>query len=108
MKLLLDESVPKWLAVFFPESYIVRTVQQMGWAGSGNGRLLGLAAGEQFGVLVTIDRGIEHQQNVGILPIAVVVMLASRNRLRELQPLVPDVVSVLSGDVQKRIYPVAA
>ena len=108
MKLLLDESVPRRLAAFFPESYIVRTVQQMGWAGTGNGRLLFLAAGEHFDVLVTVDRGIEHQQNVGTLPIAIVVMLAPRNRLRELQPLVPGVVSVLSGDLEKRIYHVAA
>ena len=79
----------------------------MGWAGTGNGRLLFLAAGERFDVLVTVDRGIEHQQNAGALPIAVVVMLAPRNRLRELQPLVPDVVSVLSGDLQKRIYHVS-
>ena len=108
MKLLLDESVPRRLAVFFPESCIVRTVRQMGWAGTGNGRLLFLAAAEGFDVLVTVDRGIEHQQNVGTLPVAVVVMLAPRNRLRELQPLVPGVVSVLSGDLQKRIYHVAA
>lgn len=108
MKLLLDESVPRRLAAFFPESYIVRTVQQMGWAGISNSRLLLLAAGEHFDVLVTVDRGIEHQQNVDTLPIAIVVMLAARNRLRELQPLVPDVVSVLSGDLEKRIYHVAA
>ena len=83
MKLLLDESVPRRLAVFFPESYIVRMVQQMGGADTGNGRLLFLAAGEHLGVLVMVDRGIEHQQNVGTLPISVVVMSAPRNRLRE-------------------------
>ncbi len=80
----------------------------MGWAGTGNGRLLFLAAGEHFDVLVTVDRGIEHQQNVGTLPIAVVVMLVRRKRLRELQSLVPGVISVLSGDLQKRIHYVLA
>ena len=108
MKLLLDESVPRRLAEFFPQSYIVRTVQQMDWAGTGNGRLLFLAAAEGFDALVTVDRGIEHQQNAEALPIAIVVMLALRNRLRELQPLVPGVVSVLSGGLQKRIYHVPA
>lgn len=108
MKLLPDESVPRRLVVSFPESFTVRTVQEMSWAGTGNGRLLFLAAGEQFDAFVTVDRGIEHQQNVDTLPIPVVVMLAPRNRLRELQPLVPGVLSVLSGDLQKRVYHVSA
>ena len=43
--------------------------------------------------LVTVNRGIEHQQNVSELPIPVIVMLAPRNRLAELQPLLPGVAS---------------
>ena len=37
MKLLLDESVPRRLASSFPEAFTLRTVQEMGWAGTGNG-----------------------------------------------------------------------
>ena len=91
MKLLLDESVPRRLAASFAESYPVHTVQQMEWEGTGNGLLLSLAAGRGFDARVTVDRGIECQQNLEELPIAVIVMLAHRNRLRDLQPLVPDV-----------------
>ena len=108
MKLLLDESVPRRLGASFPEPFTVHTVQEMGWAGTENGRLLLLAASQQFDALVTVDQGIEHQQNVKDLPIPVVVMLASRNRLQELQPLVTGVVSVLSGDLQRRVYRVSA
>ncbi len=107
MKLLLDESVPRRLALSFPEPFTMRTVQDMGWAGTANGLLLSLAAAEGFDVPVTVDRGIEHQQNVSELPIPVVVMLAPRNRLAELRPLVPSVVDVLSGDLQRRIYRVS-
>lgn len=104
MKLLLDESVPKRLAASFPDLFAVHTVQQMGWAGTVNGALLTLAAQENFDAFVTVDRGIAHQQNLNDLPIPIVIMLASRNRLVELQPLVPRVVEVLSGDLQKGIY----
>ncbi len=104
MKLLLDESVPRRLALSFPESFVLHTVQEMGWAGTANGLLLSLAAAEGFDALVTVDRGIEHQQNLSELPIPIIVMLAPRNRLVELQPLVPSVVDVLSGDPQRRIY----
>ena len=107
MNLLLDESVPRRLASSFPDSFTVRTVQDMGWAGTANGLLLTLAAAEGFDVLVTVDRGIEHQQNVSHLPIPVIVMLAFRNRLAELQPLVSSVTRLLSKPLENRFYRVS-
>ena len=107
MRLLLDESVPRRLGTFFPAAYEVRTVPRMGWAGTGNGALLRLAADRGFDALVTVDRGIAHEQNLNDLPVPVVIMLAARNRLDELRPLVPKVVDVLSGTVHKRIYHVS-
>ena len=107
MRLLLDESVPRRLGTFFPAAYEVHTVPRMGWAGIGNGALLRLAADRGFDALVTVDRGIAHEQNLNDLPVPVVIMLAVRNRLDELRPLVPKVVDVLSGTVHKRIYHVS-
>ena len=76
----------------------------MGWAGSTNGELLRLAAGGGFDALVTVDRGFEYQQNLSSLPIPVVILVAARNRLQELEPLVPGVVEVLSRQLQPGIY----
>ena len=104
MKLLLDESVPRRLASSFPTSFTAHTVQQMGWAGTGNGRLLSLAAGEGFDAFLTVDSGIEHQQNMRDLPLPIIIMLGVRNRLSELKPLVPGVMEVLSGNLHRRIY----
>ena len=108
MKVLLDEPVPRRLAAEFPESFGVRTVQQMGWAGCSNGELLRLAADHGFGVLVTVDQGFAFQQSVRNLPIPVVIMIAGRTRLQELRPLVPEVIAVLSGDLGQRIHRVVA
>ena len=104
MKLLLDESIPRRLALSFPEAFTLRTVQRMGWTGTRNGRLLSLAAKEDFGAFITVDRGIEHQQNTSRLPLPVIIMLARRSRLAELQPLVPGVLEVISGQLERRIY----
>ena len=108
MRLLLDESVPRPLRTSFPASYKVRTVPQMGWAGTENGALLRLAAESGFDALITVDRGIAHQQNWSRLPIPVVIMLAASNRLDELGPLVPKVIGVLSGTLHRRVYHVSA
>ncbi len=104
MKLPLDESVPRRLAGDFPESFTLHTVQEMGWTGAENGLLLSLAAGRGFAAFIRVDRGIEHQQNANELPIPVVIMIAARNRMQELQPLVPRVVAVLSDGLQRRVY----
>ena len=104
MKLLLDESVPRRLVSSFPEVFTLHTVQEMGWAGTGNGLLLSFAAREGFDAFITVDRGIEHQQNTRALPLPIIIMFGVRNRLAELQPLVPGVVDLLSGHLQRRIY----
>lgn len=108
MRVLLDESVPRRLGATFPKSFEVSTVQQMGWAGYLNGRLLRLAADHGFEALLTVDRGFEYEQNLQELPIPVVILIARRSRLQELQPLVGTVVALLSGDTERRIYLVEA
>ena len=104
MKLLLDESVPRQLGGFFPDAFEVRTAQRMGWAGSKNGDLPGRAAVHGFDALVTADRGIEYQQNSDRLPIPVLVLIASRTRVQELRVLVPRVVDIVTGNLQRRLY----
>ncbi|MEM8942883.1 MAG: DUF5615 family PIN-like protein [Pseudomonadota bacterium] len=76
MKLLLDESIPRKLAGFFPDSIAISTVSEMVWAGTKNRKLLALAAERDFLALITADRGLEYQQNMASLPILVVVMVA--------------------------------
>lgn len=74
MRLLLDECVPKRLKREFP-GHEVRTVPEAGWAGFKNGALLRAADG-RFDVLVTVDQGVQYQQNLAGLRISVVVMVA--------------------------------
>ena len=70
--------------------------------------LLQLAASErQFSALVSVDQGFEFQQNVNTLPIPVVIV-ARTNRLQDLQPLVPDVVSIPNSDPDIGFYRVLA
>jgi predicted nuclease of predicted toxin-antitoxin system len=58
VRLLFDECLPKRLTRAFP-GHEAKLVQQVGWAGIGNGRLLALAAA--FGAFVTVDANLSHQ-----------------------------------------------
>lgn len=107
MKLLFDESVPRPLAAHFPRSFEIRTVRRMGWSGRSNGDLLRLAASHEFDGFVTADRGIEYQQNLEHLPLPVILLIASRTRVQELRPLIDQVVDLVNGDLQRRVYRIA-
>jgi predicted nuclease of predicted toxin-antitoxin system len=87
MRILLDECLPRRLKDELAE-HEVRTVPDCGWQGKKNGELLSLAAGE-YDAFVTVDAGIEHQQSLGSLSIAVVALRARSNRIEDLRPLMP-------------------
>ena len=93
MRLLLDECVDRGLARRLV-GHSIQTVQQMGWSGLKNGRLLSRAQ-HRFDVLVTVDRGLTYQQSVADHKIAVLVLIAPSSRLRDLEPLVPDILAAL-------------
>ena len=101
MRLLLDECVPKRLERE-SRGHDAKTVQDMGWAGIKNGALLRLADG-QFDALLTVDQGIEYQQNLSGLSICVVAMMAPSNDVDDLRPLLPGVeqalLSVRPGEI---------
>ena len=93
MRILLDESLPRRLIGEF-SGHKASTVTENGWSGLENGELLRTAAGS-FDVFLTADQNIEYQQNLSELPLAVVVLVAYRNRLDTLRPLIPELLDHL-------------
>jgi hypothetical protein len=76
MKPLIDECLPRTLKRLL-EDHECQTVQEMGWSGKKNGVLLSLAELE-FDVLVTVDQGIEYEQNLANRKMAVLVLKSDR------------------------------
>ena len=93
MRVFLDECVD-WRLSRDLVGHDVKTARQMGWTTIENGPLLALAS-EQFDVFVTVDQNLAHQQNVAALPIGVIILQARTNRLTDLRPLVPKLLSAL-------------
>jgi predicted nuclease of predicted toxin-antitoxin system len=79
VRILLDECLDWRLGRELP-GHEVKTVQDMGWAGIKNGRLLALAESD-FQVFVTGDRNLSFQQNLPRFAIAVVVLKGESIRL---------------------------
>jgi predicted nuclease of predicted toxin-antitoxin system len=95
LKILLDECID-WRLSRDILGHEVRTAHQMGWSTVNNGELLAFAE-KEFDVFVTVDRNLSFQQNLAAFGIAVIVLRARSNRLAELQPLVPKLLTCIAS-----------
>jgi predicted nuclease of predicted toxin-antitoxin system len=95
VRILLDACVPRKLA---PElhGHEVKTARQMGWQNSRDGELLDRMGG-RFNVLITMDKNLRYQQLLQHRPLAILVLRARSNRLPDLLPLVPNILSAFDN-----------
>lgn len=95
MRFLFDECLPGRLRRHLP-GHEFSTVQREGWAGVKNGRLLAqITASGRFDVFVTVDKNLPHQQNLGGIPFAVVVLRARSNNYENTAPLMTELLARL-------------
>ncbi len=106
MRILLDEPVPRRLGAALA-GHEATTVPKSGWAGIKNGKLLALAA-TRFDVFLTTDQNIGFQQNLSALPIAILVIVANSNRMKDIEPLVPEILKELNHLPPKTLRKVGA
>ena len=85
MRVLLDECVNPRVRDAFPK-HEVRTVNEMGWGGITNGKLMALAQ-RTFDVFVTVDQNIEHQQNLAKFTLGLVVVAVPDNNIKYFRPV---------------------
>lgn len=93
MRILIDECLPRRLGHEIT-GHSVATVQQAGWAGISNGKLLQLIAG-RYDVFITVDKNLPAQQQTSTLPFAILLLRAESNKLSDLLPLIPQVITLL-------------
>lgn len=79
MCILIDECVDPRVKQLFGE-HEVSTVRDEGWDALEDGALLA-AAQVKFNVLLTLDRGLEFQQNLARFQIGIVVVHVAKNQV---------------------------
>ena len=103
MRILLDENFPVDFAKLLV-GHEIATIHSLGWSGIKNGELLRRAQGI-CEVFVTLDRNLEFQQNIKVLPFGIVVVRARSNRVADLSPQIESILAaanrVLPGQVEK-------
>ena len=104
MRILLDECIDERFRNSF-SAHDCQTARYAGLAGLANGDLLTAAEGAKFEVSLTVDQGIEYQQNLTARKIAIIILHTKSSRLRNLLPLVPaclgQIASIRPGQIAK-------
>src|SRR5688572_13648086 len=84
MKVLFDQGTPVPLRRHLT-GHVVETVFERGWSTLENGDLLDAAEQDGYGLLITTDQNLKHQQQLRGRQLAIVVLLSTswpRIRLR--------------------------
>jgi len=77
-------------------------LQKNKWQDESNGKLLALAA-TRFDVFLTVDKNLAKQQDIGELPLPVIVLRCRSNSIRTVERHVPDLLRLLSQALQRRV-----
>ena len=72
------------------------------------GNYWSLAERAGFEVFVTVDRGIEFEQNLTRRNIAVILVCAKSSRLADLLPLVPEILQLLPSIKRRQLVRVGS
>jgi predicted nuclease of predicted toxin-antitoxin system len=93
MRVLIDECVDPRVKPLLGE-HTVATVHERGWDSLEDGPLLALAQ-QEFDVLVTIDGGLEYQQNLAKFQIGVVVVHVPKNQLAHYRAIQKEMLNAI-------------
>ncbi|MCC2668650.1 MAG: hypothetical protein K0Q72_1121 [Armatimonadetes bacterium] len=107
MRVLLDENLDRRLKRHFDADFVVVTVAEHGWSGKKNGELL-RAAEVEFDAFITMDRGMDYQQNLSSLALRIVLISARSNRRQDVEPAIPAVNAALRTAQPGQLVRVAA
>jgi hypothetical protein len=88
LRILLDECVPRRLKRHFRDRGLVLTVMDAGLSGYKNGQLLRRISGD-FNVFITIDKSIQHQQNLASFDISFALLRVPSNDIVDIEPVLP-------------------
>ena len=94
MWIFLDESVTRKLRQHLRQNNVVLIPSNLGWNGLRNGQLLALLK-DKFDVLITSDQKIPFQQHITGSDVAIVILAAKTNDIKDYRPLVPEILQVL-------------
>jgi hypothetical protein len=98
VRVILDGNLPRGLALLLI-GHVTHTIHARRWSDLDDAALLAACEGE-YDAFVTMDQSLRFQQNLRDWQLAIVLVHARSNRLTDLEPLVPELLVVLTTAVR--------
>ena len=105
MKILLDECLPVDFRHSFP-GHDAHSAEWAGLKGKKNGELLREAELSGYDVLLTVDEGILHQQNLAGRKLSIVAIRSRTNQIEDLLPLVGAILKAMETITSGQVVPI--
>lgn len=105
MKILLDECLPIDFRHSFPR-HDAHSAEWAGLKGKKNGELLRDAELAGYEVLITVDQGIPHQQNLAGRKLSIILVRSGTNQLEDLLPFVGSILRAIETMTPGQIVPI--
>jgi hypothetical protein len=86
----------------------VKTTREVTWDELENGELIEAAFNAGFEVLISIDKKIEHEQNLANLPLPIIVLDSLSNSMEYLVAFVTAVTKLLGTSLTPALYWIAS
>lgn len=93
MKVLFDHNVNRHFRRHLP-GHDIDTARELGWDKLANGVLLKTAAGAGFEAFMSLDKKLEHEQNLTTLPLPVLMIDSVPTALLALLPFTPAILDL--------------
>ena len=103
MRVLFDHNVNRRFRTYLT-GHDIRTAREMGWETMSNGALLKAAADAGFQAFISVDKKLEHEQNLAALPVPVIIIDAYSNALRSLIPFAPFIETLLRPPLHPGLF----
>ncbi len=107
MKILFDHNVDRRFRQQLP-GHEIQTARERGWDKLENGVLLRAAADGGFGAMLSVDKKLEHEQNLESLPLPIIVIDSTSNALPALLPFAAGILELLRSPLDRLLYVVQA
>ena len=74
----------------------VRQSRNLGGAGKKNGELISIAEQKGFEIFLTVDQGIDYEQNLAAHRLGTIVIRSKSSRLADLVNYIPQILNAIS------------
>ncbi len=96
-KVLLDENLPVKLKYRLQNICEIYTVSDKGWNALENGDLIAAMEKDGFNYLITSDKNLQYQQNLGKYSIGFIILNVRNNNYETILPLIEKIKIALAG-----------